>query len=245
MFRWQVCVLSGAYLRPTSARHHCLELLVRVTILGQMVNAKLNDSSLCATGTNADVTALVLAGGRSRRFGSDKALATIPGSEATFLEHAIQISCPIASRVLISAPLRSGYAGLGDELVEDLFPGEGPAGGVVSALTRIEIGRLLVLACDQIKLTTDLLALLLVELNKGEVAVFADLETIVIHPLPFAIDVESTRTRLISAFLEGERSLGKILTVFDLALVSLPSDQSAALFDVDSVDDLNRASKIG
>ncbi|EYB67148.1 molybdopterin-guanine dinucleotide biosynthesis protein MobA [Deinococcus phoenicis] len=84
-----------------------------------------------------DVTAAVTAGGRSRRFGSDKALARLGGR--TLLEHvaASLAACPL--RLLVAPP--GQYALPGWVSVPDTRPGEGPLAGLEAALGHARLQR--------------------------------------------------------------------------------------------------------
>lgn len=73
----------------------------------------------------------LLAGGASSRFGSDKALAVIDGS--TMLERMCSLIRAVAGKAQIVASA-GRYANAPAEIVEDRWPGEGPLGGIVTAL---------------------------------------------------------------------------------------------------------------
>ena len=89
-----------------------------------------------------DVTAFILAGGRSSRMGSDKALLTV--GKQTLLERALHTAAAVANTVFIAGP-RDRYAQYG-EVVEDVFPDCGPLGGIHAALciTQTELNLMLV-----------------------------------------------------------------------------------------------------
>jgi molybdopterin-guanine dinucleotide biosynthesis protein A len=74
----------------------------------------------------------VQAGGASSRFGSDKSLAEIGGK--SMLQHACDVLRGAVKDVRIVAPVRK-YAVPGIVLVPDRWPGEGPLGGIVTALS--------------------------------------------------------------------------------------------------------------
>ncbi|MDP9337503.1 MAG: molybdenum cofactor guanylyltransferase [Acidobacteriota bacterium] len=79
------------------------------------------------------VHAYVLAGGGSTRFGRDKALVEFGG--APLLLQIVRLARACTSRVAVIASPEK-YASLSPELqiVEDRWPGEGPVGGIITAL---------------------------------------------------------------------------------------------------------------
>jgi molybdopterin-guanine dinucleotide biosynthesis protein A len=77
------------------------------------------------------VGAYVLAGGGSTRFGQDKALVEFAGKP--MLGHMIELLRGLAKNVKIVAP-QGKYTNFGAEIVEDRWPGEGPLGGIITAL---------------------------------------------------------------------------------------------------------------
>ena len=92
-----------------------------------------------------DVTGVVLAGGQSSRFGSNKAMQFI-GNE-TFLMRAIRLLQPLCAEVLISGK-RVEYTGTGCRLVKDLFENCGPLAGIHAALKACQTPYVLFLTCD-------------------------------------------------------------------------------------------------
>src|ERR1017187_9503376 len=104
-----------------------------------------------------DVTAFILAGGRSTRMGSDKALLTV--GKQTLLERALQTAAAVANQVFIAGP-RDRYAQYGD-VVEDIFPDCGPLGGIHAALCITKTDLNLMLSVDTPSIGPDFLAWLL------------------------------------------------------------------------------------
>ena len=103
--------------------------------------------------THHDLTAFVLAGGQSTRMGRDKALLEFEGR--TLLEHAIELCSRVAPEVKIVGP-RELYGRFGD-VVEDIFPGRGPLGGIHAALSSSRSELNLALAVDVPFVTAELL----------------------------------------------------------------------------------------
>jgi len=81
--------------------------------------------------TRADVTAFVLAGGKSSRMGSDKAFLRL--GDETLLAHAMKLASVVAREVRIVGDA-SKFAAFGP-VVEDVFRDRGPLGGIHGALS--------------------------------------------------------------------------------------------------------------
>lgn len=90
--------------------------------------------------------AYILAGGRSRRFGSDKARACYQG-EALILRQARQLQA-LGHRVTVVARCPDQYADLGLPTIADLEPDQGPTGGAITALHHCGQGWLILSSCD-------------------------------------------------------------------------------------------------
>ena len=83
--------------------------------------------------TRPAVTAIVLAGGRSSRFGRDKLAEPIDGRP--LLEHAIDAVRPFAAEILVvAAPDGAPSLPAGTRLVHDPTPFEGPLAGLLTGL---------------------------------------------------------------------------------------------------------------
>jgi molybdopterin-guanine dinucleotide biosynthesis protein A len=81
--------------------------------------------------SEAEVVGYVLAGGGSTRFGQDKALVEIGGRP--MLERMIDLMRRVAPKLKIVGPAEK-YTEFGIETVADRWPGEGPLGGIITAL---------------------------------------------------------------------------------------------------------------
>jgi molybdopterin-guanine dinucleotide biosynthesis protein A len=82
--------------------------------------------------SDSRIIGYVQAGGASSRFGSDKALAELGGN--TMLERTCDFLRGAVGEVRIVAPPEK-YAVVGIPVVPDQWPGEGPLGGIITALT--------------------------------------------------------------------------------------------------------------
>jgi molybdenum cofactor guanylyltransferase len=106
-----------------------------------------------------DFRAYVLAGGASSRFGRDKALVRF-GARPLLLD-IVRLAQTCATDVVVVASDRK-YSNLGADLkaIEDQWPGEGPLGGVITALqhtaaTNTSAEWNLILSCDMPFLTAE------------------------------------------------------------------------------------------
>jgi molybdenum cofactor guanylyltransferase len=93
-----------------------------------------------------DVAGVILAGGRSRRMGSNKAL--LPFGGRPLIAHALEILRPLFAEVLIVANEPLPYAALGVPVLADRVPDKGPLGGICTALASSRHPRAFCLACD-------------------------------------------------------------------------------------------------
>lgn len=107
-----------------------------------------------------DVVVAVIAGGKSRRMGQDKAHLLVDG--LPLLARTVLAAQTVAARVLIVG--RSPEVGFsGVEFLDDVAPGLGPLGGIATALRHAKgtAAAVLALACDMPKLTPETLQWLL------------------------------------------------------------------------------------
>jgi molybdopterin-guanine dinucleotide biosynthesis protein A len=107
-----------------------------------------------------DNAAIVLAGGRSRRFGRDKARALLLGKP--LLAWVVEAVREVVDEVVVVRRSEQALPDVGDvALVEDLFPETGPLGGLYTGLQATLAPRAVVVACDMPLLQPALLSELL------------------------------------------------------------------------------------
>jgi molybdopterin-guanine dinucleotide biosynthesis protein A len=95
-------------------------------------------------GTHSDLAAFILAGGKSTRMGTDKAFVTIDG--VSLLSRALDVARSVTSSVRIVGD-SAKFAAFAP-VVEDVFAGCGPLGGIHAALRGSEFDLNLILAVD-------------------------------------------------------------------------------------------------
>lgn len=100
------------------------------------------------------VTGVILAGGTSRRMGSNKAL--LPLGEKPLIEGVYRTMAPLFREVLIVTNTPEEYAFIPCRKVADIFPGAGSIAGLHSGLVNSRTDRVFVVACDMPSLNTEL-----------------------------------------------------------------------------------------
>lgn len=179
------------------------------------------------------IAGAILVGGRSRRFGSDKARAH--WGDRTFLEHVAA-----AMRGAGLQPLY-GVGGLAEGLpdglgpIGDRWPGEGPLGGVISALA-VHGGDVFVAACDLPRLTPGVVRRLVEYTGPEPVVVPRWRQSL--QPL-CALYRSEALAALSTAFAADERSLLRALA--HLPIREVPFDDSELAFaNINTPDDARR-----
>jgi len=104
-----------------------------------------------------EISAILLAGGRSRRMGRDKAGLKLDG-QLTLLRSIADKLKAISHQVIVSTDGRR-YEGLDDDIIwaDDVYPGGGSLVGLYSGLRVAERDYALVVACDMPFINADLL----------------------------------------------------------------------------------------
>lgn len=109
-------------------------------------------------------TAIVLAGGRSRRMGRDK--AHLPLGDGTLLERLLGQVVPVFAEVLLSVDHAQRYPEIDLPQIVDSEPGAGPLAALASTLAQATYPRAFVVACDIPELPASLVQFLLEGLDQ-------------------------------------------------------------------------------
>ena len=106
--------------------------------------------------------AVLLAGGRSRRMGRDKALLPLADGQVLWRRQLAVLASLRPAELFISGPEREGFPASVTRL-DDAVPGLGPLGGIATALGAMRSPRLVVLAVDLPMMTAGFLGVLLAD----------------------------------------------------------------------------------
>lgn len=142
----------------------------------------------------------ILAGGRSSRFGHDKARALWRGRP--LLAHVAAQAESVASRITVVAQSADAYVDLGLRGIADVHPGCGPLGGLQAALRDCAPEPwLLLLSCDMVPLRRDWLQCLLAERRDGDETVHFQGQ----RPEPFPALFHYSVAPVVDALIEAGR----------------------------------------
>ncbi|CAN5570567.1 molybdenum cofactor guanylyltransferase [soil metagenome] len=195
------------------------------------------------------ISALVLAGGRSSRFGSDKMAAQLAGQP--LLHHAIRAVVNVCDEVLVVAgpdgltlPLPGGSR-VPVRVITDAEPFAGPLVALLLAAREAQGARLLVVAGDMPRLVPDLLRRLLTWPDDWKGICLEEGGSV--RPLPCGLDRAATLRAGGALIDEGHRSLRDLIG--RLGVQTLPESQwrlldplALSLRDIDLLVDLTRES---
>jgi molybdopterin-guanine dinucleotide biosynthesis protein A len=193
---------------------------------------------------------ILLAGGRSSRFGGDKLAAPYRGRP--LIDHAVLALLEIATEVLVLVPPVGDVPLTMDlaksrhvRLIRDPEPFGGPLVAVLAGLERAAESLAIVAGADMPSLGLPVLGAMLRALDNSEHALVALDFRGRVQPLPLAVRVGSA-TPLVTRLLgTGERSLRSLLTAGGAARLPevdwRPLDPAAdTLRDIDTRADLDR-----
>jgi molybdopterin-guanine dinucleotide biosynthesis protein A len=115
----------------------------------------------------SDTACIILAGGRSTRMGTNKALLAHPGNpQMTFVEYLVSILtpfCPETFLVARDAHDAAKYVLPGVQVITDKVPGGGPLMGLYSGLCVMRAQRALLVAVDMPYIQPELISFLLAQ----------------------------------------------------------------------------------
>ncbi len=107
----------------------------------------------------SDITGVILAGGKSQRFGSDKALAPV-GENIVMIQKIVQVMKDVFEETLILAKDKNKFSFLEApwaQVLNDLSPEVHPLHGLTSALAYARTDKIFISACDMPFLHADLI----------------------------------------------------------------------------------------
>lgn len=186
----------------------------------------------------ADWTLGVLAGGRSRRMGRDKAL--IPLASSTMLEHVVARCRPPSGAVLLSGP----FERLGDfpwGVVPDRGAG-GPLAGIQALASEATTELLAVVPCDMPYLEASTLEPLLALVSDGCEVAFFEGRAGEPEPLPCVLRARAAARAAGELLNASSRRILALQERLRIGLASRPEDEKV-FGNVNTPEDLEAAAK--
>ena len=201
---------------------------------------------MTSSGTPVAVTGIVLAGGRSARFGGDKLARDLDGRPV--LQHVLERVREVASDVVIVRAPDANDETPGARVVHDPEPFGGPLVGVLAGLEVAGEPMALIVGGDMPRLEPAVLSLLVRTLTAADPQ---DVDAVALHgrgrvqPLPIAVRTGAATNAAQRTLGHGARSLTAWLDALRVRTLEegdwRPLDPEAAtLVDIDAPEDLAR-----
>lgn len=185
---------------------------------------------------------LILAGGKSKRFGTDKALASHHG--ATLLERTIGLLREVGLEPVIVTREGADYAFTETAILRDELPEKGPLGGIYTAMSFFERLSFMVLTCDMPFLSARILDVLISRHEDGNgVTVFRTADGR-IQPFP-GIYEPSIFPVVQERLLKGELSMHGLLESVTRRETILWEGEQTCFRNVNSREDLEVSQFLG
>jgi len=162
-------------------------------------------------------TAIILAGGKSSRMGTDKGMLSI--NDQTMLEHICKQLRGTFSQILISAGDAEKYSFAGFEVVRDKISSQGPLMGIASALEASANEINFVVACDIPHIEMDCVRKMLTEARGADIVVPTTGDK-KYEPL-FAIYRKSALDAIKRTLRKGERKISEVFDKCEVKYIDL------------------------
>ena len=173
--------------------------------------------------TTPEVTAAILAGGKSTRMGTNKAVLRVRGRP--MIEHACAAVASLCRETILVTNTPEEYAHLQLPMFGDQFPEHGSLGGLYTAVQAARWPHVLVVACDMPLLNPALLAYLIAVRHAADAIVPQWDE----FPEPLHAIYAKSCASAMRACLQAKRL--KITSFFDACAVRLVSRAEIEVFD--------------
>jgi len=181
--------------------------------------------------SGADFSVAILIGGDSSRMGSDKATYEVDGSPMA-VRVAEAAASAGASEILLIGGTQAKAKKLKGTWKKDAYPGEGPLGGVITALKAASHDSVVVLSCDMPFITDAVVSSLVRGLADAQASVG---RTDRLNWLCAAWSKEECLTTLQSVWKRNERAVHRAAVLLDVAEVPVPA---VAVRNINSPADL-------
>lgn len=186
------------------------------------------------------LTTLILAGGKSSRMGTDKALVNYQGKP--MLQRVYQVAAACTEQVYVLTPWIERYQNIlpsdCDYLIETQ-PGKGPVNGLSEGLEQISADWILLLACD--------LPLLDVEIIQSWINKLSQIPTSILALVPQRLDIwepmcgfyrKELKTELDTFLKSGKHSFQELLSGVEVEALNVDEKANLMLLNCNYPGDL-------
>jgi len=180
-----------------------------------------------------DITAIVLAGGKSSRMGTDKGFIDLNGR--SFMARIVETVEPFVNKIIIVSS-DPNYDVFNKKRVVDIIPDSGPLAGIFSGLFYSESEVNLVLSCD-VPLINDVVLNTLIEGYDTESDVTQLQSNERTMPL-IALYKKQCMHPCLEALKKGERRLTKVVAQLKTKTIALESSLTPLVRNINTVDEL-------
>ncbi len=185
----------------------------------------------------AKITIAVMAGGKSTRLGSDKAELTWKGK--SFLNHICYEAKLTGLDVIVVGRESPVDWKSGDiAFIPDMYPNIGPIGGLITAIEHLGDSAILLLPVDCPLIKSEHINWLIEQYHSDNLGMIVRTDN-GIEPL-FSIYNQSCKSLIQDSISNGMRSLQKVISVGDFNVVEAPENIEKALFNVNTLEDLEK-----
>jgi len=180
-----------------------------------------------------DITAILLAGGKSSRMGTDKGLIELNG--ASFMARIIRAVEPFVNKITIVSN-DPNYDVFNLKRVSDIIPDAGPLAGIFSGLFYSESEVNLILSCD-VPLINEAVIKILIDGYDPEMDVIQLQSQGKTIPL-IALYKKHCMHRCLESLKKGERRLTKVVEQMNTKTIILDSSLEPLVRNINTVDEL-------
>ena len=189
----------------------------------------------------AKVSGIILAGGKSSRMGTNKALIEL--GPLKIIEHIVSVYSEIFEDIIIVSNNPAEYSYLGHKVIRDIIPSKGPLSGIHAGLHEAKHFHSFVAACDMPFLQKDLIELLVEKCVNFDVTVpqlgrflqplYAVYSKNCIAPIEESLDKDIFK---ITNFYQRVK-----VKYIDQASIEKLGDSEKVFFNVNTKEDLQKA----
>ena len=160
-----------------------------------------------------NISAYVLAGGKSSRMGADKGLVLF--REKPMVQYVLDVLNANFNKTTIISP-NQDYERFGYEVIADIIPDIGPAGGIYTAMKHASTNKIFIISCDMPFITSKVVCFLVENSRSAQICL--SLSDVSVQPLPgvYSTDCAEKWEELVK---QGNYKLRDLVTHFRLKTI--------------------------